>query len=224
VSKSDFGYLASCDGCCDDATDFLGKFPRREDSWIRKISYGRYLAVNRKNFFAAMACALLTFSMLGCGTSNKLQSIQLSASNTSAAPPGTLELSGEGATAQLYLWGNYSDGKQKLLNAVGGVSYQIVVTPGSSDQFGDALPTPPNSVTVSANGLLTAVPPFICTFTNSAVPPATTPSWGLSGSYSITATYAGFMSPPVFVADASQAGLNANGTNPTGECGPPPSK
>ena len=179
--------------------------------------------MNRKTFFAALACASLAISMLGCGQSNNLQSIQLSSSNTAASSPGTIDLSGEGATAQLYVWGNYSDGKQKLLNAVGDVAYQIAVTSNSVDQFGDPLPTPPNSVQLSPNGLLTAVPPFICTWSNSAVPPATTPAWGLSGSYSVTATYAGYTSPAVFVAVASQAGSNTNGTNPTAECGPPPS-
>jgi hypothetical protein len=67
--------------------------------------------------------------------------------------------------------------------------------------------------------LLTAVPPFICTWQNGNAPPATTPAWGLSGSYSVTATYKGFISPPVFVAVASEAGIN-NGSNPTGACGP----
>jgi hypothetical protein len=180
--------------------------------------------VNFKSLSTALACALLVFSMIGCGTSNHLQSIQLSQSNTSAAPPGTLELQGEGATLQLYTWGNYSDGKQKLLNAVGGaVAYQIAITPGSFDQNGQPLPAPPQTVLLSSTGLLTAVTPFICTWGNSAVPPATTPAWGLTGSYSVTATYAGFTSPPSFVAVASEAGNDLNGTNPTGECGPPQS-
>jgi hypothetical protein len=177
--------------------------------------------VNRKTLFAALACALLVFSMLGCGTSNKLQSIQLSTSNTSESAPGTLDLQGEGGTLQLYAWGNYSSGKQKLLNNVGGVVYNISITQGSVDQNNMPLPTPPETVVLSANGLLTAVTPFICTWVNSAVPPATTPAWGLSGSYSVTVSYAGFTSPPVFVAVASQAGI-ANTTNPTGECGPAP--
>ena len=142
---------------------------------MQKISYWRYLAVNRKTIFAASACALLVFSMLGCGTTNDLQSIQLSSSNTSAIPPGTLDLQGEGATAQVYVWGNYSSGKQKLLNDVGGVAYQMTVTPGSVDQFFNTLLPPcqtpqcPNpasppytagTVAYDANGLLTAVPPF----------------------------------------------------------------
>jgi len=190
---------------------------------MRKISLWRYLAVNRKTLFAVLACALLVVSMLGCGQTNDLQSIQLSTSSTSAAPPGTIDLQGEGATAQLYVWGNYSNGKQKLLDAVGGVAYQIAITVPSEDQFDDPLPTPPQGVQLSPTGLLTTVPPFICTWQNSAVPPATAPAWGLSGSYSVTATYSGFTTPPVFVADASQAGIDTNGTNPTAECGPPAS-
>jgi len=51
---SDFGYLACCTGCCDDAEDFLLEV----------------LAVNRKNLFAPLACALLVFSMLGCGVTD----------------------------------------------------------------------------------------------------------------------------------------------------------
>ncbi len=175
--------------------------------------------MNRQTLFTALACALLVLSMLGCGTTNKLQSIQLSTSNVSASAPGTLNLTGEGATAQLYAWGNYSSGKQKLLNDVG-VTYQISITPGSTDQFLNPLATPPGTVQLSANGLLTAVTPFVCTWVNSAVPPATAPAWGLAGSYSVTATYLGFVSPVVFVGVASEAGI-AGTTNPTGECGPP---
>jgi len=120
----------------------------------------------------------------------------------------------------LYTWGNYSNGKNQLLS--GNIQYHIAATQGSVDQFGDPLPAPPQTVELSTNGLVTAVVPFICTWQNSAVPPATTPAWGLSGSYSVTATTQGMTSPPVFVAVASQAGINTNGTNPTAECGPPP--
>lgn len=185
-----------------------------------KISFWRYLAVNRKTLFAALASALLVFSMLGCGISNKLQSIQLSTSNKSAAPPGTPNLKGEGGTIQLYTWGNYSNGKQKLLETVGGaVAYQVSITPGSVDQFLNPLPTPPQTIQLSPTGLLTAVQPFICTWKNTASPPATAPAWALSGSYSLTATYLGFTTPPVFVAVASESGITSS-TNPTGACGP----
>src|SRR5271170_60586 len=88
----------------------LVTLPRVTDAaTMRKISFRRYLAVNRKTLFAALACALLVFSMLGCGTTDKLKSIQLSSSNTAFATPGTLDLFGEGGTAQLYAWGNYSN-------------------------------------------------------------------------------------------------------------------
>jgi hypothetical protein len=180
------------------------------------------LAVNRTTLFAALACALLVFSMLGCGTTRDLQSIQLSTSNTAESAPGTLDLAGEGGTLQLYTWGNYSNGKNQLLS--GAITYKISITPGSFDENGDPLPTPPNSVELSANsGLLTAVTPFICTWINTAptnaTPPVTSPAWALGGSYSITTTTQGMTSPPVFVAVASAAGITST-SNPTGECGP----
>ena len=176
--------------------------------------------MNRKTLFAALACALLVFSMLGCGTTNDLKSIQLSTSNTAESAPGTLDLVGEGGTLQVYAWGNYSNGSAKLLGG-SGIAYQVVVTPDSFDQNGFPLPTPPQTVLLTSTGLLTAVQPFVCTWVNSAQPPLTAPAWGLSGSYSVTATYGGFTSPPVYVAVASQEG-QSNSTNPTGECGPPP--
>jgi len=180
--------------------------------------------VKRKNLFAALACALLVLSMLGCGTTNHLQSIQLSTSNTVESPGNSLDLAGIGGTLQLYTWGNYSSGKQKLLNNVA-VTYQIVLTPGSvasTGELGDPNATPPQTVQLSpTSGLLTAVTPFACSWENSAVPPATAPAWGVSGSYTVTATYSGFTTPPAYVALASAAGISGT-TNPTGECGPPP--
>jgi hypothetical protein len=191
---------------------------------MRKISYWRYSAVNRKTLFPALACALLVFSMLGCGTSNHLQSIQLSSSNTVETPGSTLDLKGIGGTLQLYVWGNYSSGTQKLLNNLGGaVAYQISITPGSTVLSGTGYvpltSTPPNTVELSPTGLLTATTPFACTWVNEAVPPATAPAWAVAGSYTVTATYSGFTTPPGYVVVASAAGI-ANTTNPTGQCGP----
>jgi hypothetical protein len=177
--------------------------------------------VKRKTLFAALACALLVFSMLGCGTTNHLQSIQLSTSNTSEASMGTLEVKGVGGTLQLYAWGNYSSGGSKLLNNVN-VVYKIVITPGSAawtGVMGDPNANPAQTLQLSPNGLLTAVSPFACTFINVAVPPAITPAWALDGTYSVTAVYGGFTSPPAFVAVASEAGI-ASTSNPTGACGP----
>jgi hypothetical protein len=181
--------------------------------------------VNRKTLFAALACALLVFSMLGCGTSNHLQSIQLSTSNTAETPPGTLDLKGIGGTLQVYAWGNYSSGGQKLLNNVN-VVYNIAVTadnPFAVDPTTGAtylLDAPPLTVQLSTTGLLTAVSPSACSWFNSAVSPATAPAWSMVGSYSVTATYSGLTSPPVFVAIASAPGVFDANTNKTGQCGP----
>jgi hypothetical protein len=181
--------------------------------------------VNRKTLFAALACALLVFSMLGCGTSNHLKSIQLSTSNTAETPPGTLDLKGIGGTLQVYAWGNYSSGGQKLLNNVN-VVYNIAVTadnPFAVDPTTGAtylLDAPPLTVQLSTTGLLTAVSPSACSWFNSAVAPATAPAWSMVGSYSVTATYSGLTSPPVFVAIASAPGVFDANTNKTGQCGP----
>jgi hypothetical protein len=189
---------------------------------MRKISYWRYSAVKRKTLFAALACALLVFSMLGCGTTNHLQSIQLSTSNTSEVPMGTLNLKGVGGTLQLYAWANFSSGRQLLLNNRD-VTYKIVITPGSAawtGVMGDPNANPAQTVQLlPANALLTAVTPFACTWINTASPPATAPAWAIDGTYSVTALYSGFTSPPAFVVVASAAGI-ADITNPTGACGP----
>ena len=188
---------------------------------MQKISFWRYSAVNRQTLFTALACALLVFSLLGCGTTNHLQSVQLSTSNATEVPMGTLDLKGVGGTLQLYAWGNYTSGKQVLLNNVP-VTYQIAITPGSAAWtgfMGDPNATPAQTVQLSPNGLLTAVSPFACTWINEAVAPATQPAWAINGSYSVTATFSGMTSPAAFVVVASEAGF-AGTTNPTGACGP----
>ncbi len=81
-----------------------------------KISFWRYLAVNRTTLFAALACALLVFSMLGCGSTKKLQSIQLSTSSESETSTSGLSLNGISSNIQLYAWANYSNGKSVLIH------------------------------------------------------------------------------------------------------------
>ena|SRR5208283_1055925 len=202
VRFSDFGYLP-------DVTDA---------ATMRKISFWRYSAVNPKTLFAALACALLAFSMLGCGTTNKLQSIQLSVSNVDPNAGTGVVLFGQGGTANLYAWGNYSDGKQKLLNTVGGVAFQIVVTPGSFIAPGQGeLGTPPQTVQLSTIGQLTATTPVACTFVNVAAPTASAPSFESTGSYTLTATFSGFTTPPAYIGVAS-AGGTVSTSNPSGAC------
>src|ERR1039458_7176174 len=98
---------------------------------MRKISFWRYSAVNRKNLFAALACALLVFSLLGCGATNHLQSIQLSSSNTSEPVTGTISSAINGAVivpVQLYTWGNSSNRNSVLLHGTG-VAFPIAINP-----------------------------------------------------------------------------------------------
>ena len=58
--------------------------------------------MKRKTLFAALACALLVFSMLGCGTTNHLQSITLSA-KASTTTGGFYNLVGEGGIGRTEL-------------------------------------------------------------------------------------------------------------------------
>jgi hypothetical protein len=190
------------------------------------------LAVNRTTLFAALACALLVFSMLGCGATDKLQSIQLSISPTE---PGTasgtfFDLYGTGAPFQFYTWGNYSNGKQQLLS--GNIQYQIVVTPGSltlDNGTGTYVPltsdpnaNPPQTVQLSPSGVVSAVTPFVCTWTNTAASTSTTPTFAYVGSFTVTATTQGLTTPPAYVPVASSVVGITSTSNPQGLCTNPP--
>ena len=134
--------------------------------------------MNRQTIFAALACGLLAFSMLGCNalqTTNHLQSIQISSSNTDESVTGTMSIGINGPVLgpiQLYTWGNYSNGKSVLLHGTG-VAYQISIDPdlpaavypdGSGEYL---LAAPPQTLQLSTTGLLTAVDPSACSWLNS---------------------------------------------------------
>lgn len=207
VRFSDFGYLP-------DVTDA---------ATMRKISFWRYSAVNRKTLFAALACAFLVFSMLGCGATNKLQSVTLSASLINGLTPsgqsGFYNLQGLGGTIQLMATANYSNGKQVVLHGQQ-VTYTMIVDPMSDldDNF-NLLSAPPLTAQISVTGLVTATEPAECTWVNIATGSATSPSWAYVGDYLVTATYQGVTSQPVYIPVASAAGISST-SNPTGECGP----
>jgi hypothetical protein len=108
---------------------------------MRKIPFWRYLAVTRKTLFAASICALLVFS-LGCGNTNKLQSITLTAALINGVAPtgqsGFVTLQGNGGTIQLLATGMYTNGKTKDLTGV--VTYTAIVDPNySQTDYGAAL-------------------------------------------------------------------------------------
>jgi hypothetical protein len=206
---------------------------------IPKISYWRYSAVNRKTLLAALTCAFLVFSMLGCGQSNKLQTIQLNVAFVNGVPPtgqgGFFSLQGNGGTIQLQAIGNYSDSKTKDLTNV--VTYTVIVDPNfTMDAFGNTLlppckppqcpipAAPPftnGTVEYDATGLLTAVEPATCTWIDTSSDP-TKPSWFYVGDYMVTVTFEGVTSQPVFVPVASSGGKVTIG-NPNGVCDQPTS-
>jgi hypothetical protein len=185
--------------------------------------------VNRKTLFAALACALLVFSMLGCGTTNHLQSIQLSVSNTQ--PPSVagnyVNIYGTDQPGRYYVWASYSNGKQVLLS--GGVAYQISITPGSTYlSAGGYVPltfdpnaNPPQTIQLSSDGTVTAVSPYVCTWENFATT-GTTPNFAYVGSYSVTATYQGLTTPPASLPVASDVVGVTSASNLSGLCNNPP--
>ena len=179
--------------------------------------------VKPQTLFAALAGALLSLSMLGCGTSNKLQSIQLNAALINGVPAssqsGFVTLQGNGSTIQLQAIGTYSSTKTKDLTNE--VTYTVIVDPNyTKDAFGNTLlppckspscpipASPPyTSGTVEYNqtGLITAVEPATCTFVNN------NGTFAYVGDYEVTVSFQGITSQPVFVPVASSTG-------PTGSC------
>ena len=163
--------------------------------------------------------------MLGCGTTNHLQSITLSAALINGVAPtgqsGFFTLQGNGGTIQLKATGNYSDGKTKDLTHQ--VTFSMVADPiNNVDAFGILLPAPPQTAQISATGLVTAVDPATCTWVDISPDPAKF-AWFYSGDYVVTASFQGITSQPVYIPVASSAGnttYNGIVNNPTGLCGP----
>ncbi len=209
-----------------------------------KISFWRYMAVNRKTLLAALVGAMLVFSMLGCGATNKLQSITLNAALINGVAPtgqaGFFTLQGNGGTIQLQAVGNYSNSKTK--DITNQVTYNVIVDPDHSvDAYGNNLPAPcvapcqvsgQGTVEYSPTGLITAVEFATCTWVDIA-PLGDAASWFYSGAYEVTATFDGITSQPAYIPVASAAGdqyypalVNgepdtnpANENNPSGACG-----
>ncbi len=185
--------------------------------------------MNRKNFFTALACALLALSLLGCGATNHLQSITLTAltenGGTISSQGGIYNLAGDGTTLQFQATGNYSNGKSVVLHG-GGLVYKVIIDPNyTEDYHGNPLlppcqapscPSPSSppftegSVEYSSTGLITAVEPAVCTWVQNGT------GWFFQGAYQVTATFGGVTSQPAYVPVASEAGPGTNG-----QCGPP---
>lgn len=196
------------------------------------------MAVTCKTILAALASTLLAISMLGCGQTNNLKTINLTATEINGVPPtsqsGFVTLQGNGGTIQLAATGNYSDDKTKDLSKV--VTWTAIVDPQYSlDAFGNTLEPPcsapcqtagQGTVEYSQTGLITAVSPATCTWIDSApLNPTTgqpqTPVWFYVGDYVVTATYLGITSQPIYIPIASSSGntiYNGQVNNPDAFC------
>lgn len=199
---------------------------------MQESSIGRKPAVKCKLVFAALACALLALSLVGCGafagSTNHLQTITLDVKYIDGVAPtsqtGFATLQGNGGTVQLQATGNYTNGKTVDLSNQ--VTWNAEVDPNyPQDAFGNALIppcTPPScpvpqsgppytSGTAEYNqtGLITAVEPATCTWVdiaplqNGEVQP---PSWFYVGDYVVTVSYLGVTSNPIYIPVASSAG------------------
>ena len=199
-----------------------------------------------KHTLAALGCALLALSLVGCGAfkgdTNHLQSITLDVALINGVAPssqsGFVTLQGNGGTIQFQPMGNYGGGVAKDLTRV--ATYTVIVDPFHNvDAFDQTLLDPcfgpcplpfdgvHGTVEWDATGLVTAVEPATCTWVD--VMPLDSkgnvqpPSWVYSGDYMVTASYAGVTSQPVYVPVASSAGnqfYNGQENNPSGACGP----
>lgn len=159
--------------------------------------------------FAALAAVSLLLSLPGCGSPaiGDLKTITLSSNSTN--------LKGEGGTLQLFATGVYSTGTHQDLTARVTYNVSVSAAPNDVDVNGNLLPAPPQDVLLNSTGMMTAVAPFACTWTDTAAAGSTTATWAITGSYQVTATFGTVTSQPLFVTVASQTG---NG--PGAQCGP----
>lgn len=150
--------------------------------------------------------AAMAFLLSSCGGTpaiGNLRTITLSASPSN--------LVGQGGLVQLHATGVYSTGNSRDITR----RVTFAVTPVGTDDLGNPLPAPPNTITFNATGLVTAVAPFVCSWVDTT-PSGTSATWAIAGSYQFTASYNGITSQPVFVTVASAVG----NTDPKGGCGP----
>jgi hypothetical protein len=178
-------------------------------NYTPRIDFGQEdFCVKRLSGLAILTAATSLTSLLGCGGAaiGKLQAINLTSTATSS---GGFDLKGEGGTIQRGAIGIYTSTDARDLSTH--VTY--TATPTGNDLSGMTLPNPPQTITVSSTGLVTAVTPFVCTWTN--VGTSTQPAYQLTGSYKIVASIQGVTSQPIYVGVASQGG-----DGPSGACGP----
>lgn len=183
--------------------------------------------MNPKTLFTALACALLAVVLSGCGQSNHLQSIQLTANTINGvvqtSQSGIYNLQGDASTIQLTATGTFTDSKTKDLTNE--VTYAVVVDPNYTRDYqgnpllppcqAPACPSPSSppftqgTLEFNSTGLITAVEPAVCTWVQQGT------GWFFQGAYQVTASFEGITSQPIYIPIASASGPGTNGT-----CGP----
>jgi hypothetical protein len=178
----------------------------------------RIVHVKRKSILATLLLVAIALLSIGCGTGDKIGSVSMQVVGTGT---GTVNLQGLGGTLQLQVLANYTSGKQIdetnfSTFAVTPAGFQATYD-GNGDLIepGPAMPSPPSGFTIDKTGMVTAVAPGVCSWTNEGT--LTQPGWAFTGYYQVVGTYRGFSSNPVFVPLASAAGSQPG---MQGECGP----
>jgi hypothetical protein len=170
-----------------------------------------------------MFAAALSLVTSGCGTSDSIKSISLSANGNTAG--GSYNLGGVDAPLQLIVTANYTSGKTIIVTNSSsfavtpqGTIYSVGPGPGSGNYNpGDPLPAyGPDTVPIDASGLMEGIAP-ICTWIDPTDPSTGKPfnpaQWEYTGYYNVTATYREFTSQPIGV------GVGVASSNVPG-CGP----
>lgn len=166
--------------------------------------------MKRINFLAVVAIALSLIAT-GCGTSDYVQSVTLSASGPSSG--NFFNLAGIDGSLQLAATANYHSGH--TVDITNSVTY--TVTPVGEDASGNPLPAyGPTTVPISPTGLMTAEV-SLCTWIDGGNPIPTPPqyNWEYTGYYQTVAVYNGMASQPVAIGVGS-----ASGNAPDLSCGP----
>ncbi len=171
--------------------------------------------MKRTLFFATLLLSAIALLTTSCGTGDKIGSVSMQVVGAGGA--GVVDLKGLGGTLQLQVMANYTSGKQ--IDETNFAAF--TVTPEGTDDGGATLPAPPFGVSLNKTGMLTATAidslgDGLCTWQNLGQN-IQNPSWFMTGHYTITATYRGFTSNPVYIPVASAASVQSN-TN--GQCGP----
>lgn len=159
----------------------------------------------------AAVVVALSVAMSGCGSSDYLQSVQITSTGANAG--GFFNLAGQDGTVQLVVNAVYHSGKTIPIT---NEATFAVTTVGSDVNTGQPLPAyGPTTVPIDPTGLMTAVE-SLCTWQNDANPPTGAPVWVYTGYYSVTATYRGMVSQPIAIG----VGSEVDQSSLVGGCGP----